>query len=105
MISFIESEVDKVPSYKMLNYTYRFYNPESEAEFGQWLARMDWAPLLAAQGSNAKTEMYQAEVVGAMERCFPPEKINRPPWYNWKVRKRIAQKKGIYRREGRSVKW
>ena len=44
-----------------------------------------------------------------MEEIFPLITVRRkstdPPWYNWKVRKRIAQKRGIYKREARSVKW
>ena len=47
-------------------------------------------------------ELNQREVVGAMERLFPLVTVRRkstdPPWYNWKVRKRIAQKRGVYRR-------
>ena len=30
---------------------------------------------------------------------------NDPLWHNWKVKKRIKQAKGVYRREGRSPKW
>ena len=40
---------------------------------------------------------------------FPLIKVKRkltdPPWFNWKIRKRMAQKKGIHRQEGRSPKW
>ena len=72
------------------------------------LAAKDWSDVYQAQGSNQKTEAYQAEVVGALERCFPLVKVRRrsndPPWYNWKVKRRTAQAKGIYRREGRSAK-
>ena len=65
--------------------------------------------LLSAEGSNKKTEIYQREIVAAQERYFPLITVRRrstdPPWYNWKIRKRIAQKKGVYRREGKSAKW
>ena len=48
-------------------------------------------------------------VVGALEEFFSLVSVKRkstdPPWYNKKIRKRITQKKGIYRREGRSPKW
>ena len=61
------------------------------------------------EGSNRKMEIYQDEVVSAMEQFFPLVMVTRkstnPPWYNWKVRKRISQKRGVYRREGRSPKW
>ena len=91
------------------SYKYRYYNPESEAAYGRWLALKDWTDLETAEGSNAKTEIYQREVVGALERCFPLITVRRkstdPPWYNDRIRKKIRQKKGVYKREGRSPKW
>ena len=48
-------------------------------------------------------------MVGALERIFPlitvRQRSSDPPWYNWKIKKRIKQKRSIYRREGRSPKW
>ena len=47
--------------------------------------------------------------MGAQERIFPQVTVMRrstdPPWYNHRIRKKIRQKKGIYKREGRSEKW
>ena len=47
---------------------------------------------------NEDRSIYQAAVMGAMEEIFPLVTVKRkstdPPWYNWKVRKRIAQKRG-----------
>ena len=77
-----------------MSYEYRYYNAESEALFGRWLAGHNWGNLLAADGSNLKTQIYQQEVVGALERYFPLVTVKRrscdPPWYNWKVKKRIT---------------
>ena len=61
----------------MMRYSYRYYNPESEIEYGRWLAGKDWSPLFQLQGSNSKTEYYQAEVVGALERIFPLVTVKR----------------------------
>ena len=48
-------------------------------------------------------------VVAALEACFPLVKMRRkstdPPWINAAVRRKFAQQRGIYRREGRSKKW
>lgn len=45
----------------------------------------------------------------ALERFFPLIsvrcKTSDPPWFNCKIKKKIAQKKGIYKCEGRSPKW
>ena len=107
-IAFIQSEEQKVVPYKMMKYSYRYYNSESEATYGRWLAQKDWGPLIALESSNAKANLYQAEVVGALEKFFPLVTVKRkstdPPWYNWKVRKRLAQRRGIYHREGQSAK-
>ena len=84
----------------MMTYQYRYYSPEGEQQYGRWLGSMDWGPLLQVSGSNRKADLYQQEVVEAPERCFPLVTVRRkstdPPWYNWKIRKRIEQKKGIY---------
>ena len=108
-VAFFQADVPKNEPYEVLEYEYRYYNAESEAKYGRWLAQKDWSDDQRAIGSNAKTELYQREVVGALEVCFPLVKVrrrsNNPPWYNWKVKKRIAQSKGIYRREGRSAQW
>ena len=88
--------IDRVPRYEMLTYTYRYYNSDSEAKFGAWLAAMDWTPIDKAATSNEKTNIYQGEVNDALERLFPLITVMRrssdPPWYNWKIRKRIKQK-------------
>ena len=93
----------------MLKYTYRYYNPESEAQFGAWLASMSWSGLLAADSSNSKADIYQREVTDALENFFPLITVRRkasdPAWYNRTIKKKMAQKMSIYKREGRSPKW
>ena len=105
----MELYIERRPRFEMLTYSYRFYNSESVEAFGGWLAMMDWSELEKARGSNKKAQIYQSEVNDAVDRFFPLKTVRRrstdPPWYNWKIRKRIRQKKGIYRREGRSPKW
>ena len=44
-----------------------------------------------------------------MERFFPLITVTRkstdPPWFNARIRKKLKQRRGVYRREGRSSKW
>ena len=84
-----------------MKYTYRYFNEDSVLTFGRWLAFKDWNDLFATSGSNGKTQIYQNEMNAAMERFFPEITVRRkstdPPWFNWKVRKRIKQKKGVYK--------
>ena len=108
-IAFCKMKLPRMESFEMLTYSYRYYNPDSEEKFGRWLASMDWSELEAAGTSNEKTEIYQMEVTRAQDRLFPLITVRRqsndPPWYNRNIKRRIKQKKGIYRREGRSQKW
>ena len=47
--------------------------------------------------------------LSAMNACFPLLKIKKkstdPPWFNAAVRRKLEQRKKIYRREGRSASW
>ena len=85
-VAFVQSELDRVQEYEMLNYRYRFYNAESELQYGKWLGEQDWSDLMSAEGSEEKTNVYQDMVVGALERFFPLVTVRRkstdPPWYN-----------------------
>ena len=109
LVAYASAEILRTIPFKWLTYSYRYYTEESALKFGGWLARMDWCDLYCAEGSNRKAEIYQAEVVGAMEACFPLIQMRRkssdPPWINWKIRKKLKQRSGVYVREGRSPKW
>ena len=58
-IAFARMELDRVEAFKMMKYTYRYYNSESERKFGAWLAGKDWSDLAGTVGSNEKAEIYQ----------------------------------------------
>ena len=68
----------------------------------------DWAELEHVWDSNGKTNIYQRDVIWALEDCFPLVTVKRrssdPPGITGKSRKELRRKKGIYRREGRSGK-
>ena len=108
-IAFAKSVIPRTVPVKWLTYSYWYYNPDSATMFGGWLAHKRWDDLTMAATSSEKAEIYQREVVGAMEACFPlitvKRKASDPPWINGAIRKKLNQRKGIYRREGRSSKW
>ena len=107
-IAFVQSSLLKVRAFEMLKYSYMYYNIDSELEYGRWLADQDWTGVLTANGSDDKVDEYQRLVTGALDHHFPlvtvKQKSTDPPWYDTKIRKPMAQKKGIYRREGHSPK-
>ena len=69
----------------------------------------DWSCVTGLEGSNRKTEAYQAEVTDAIEHFFPLKTTKRRsgdlPWINHAIILRVRQKKAIYRREGRPASW
>ena len=64
--------MERAPKTEYLTYSYRYYNPESENLFGQWLAGMSWGDLIASGDSNTRANIYQQEMNDALERFFPP---------------------------------
>ena len=109
MVAYMKASLPRKEVVEWLDYSYRFYNADSAKLFGGWLAHKDWGELFRAEGSNEKASVYQREVVGAMEACFPLVKMRRkstdPPWINNAIRKKLQQRRGVYWREGRSAKW
>ena len=107
LISYVEVAFERRAANKWEKYSYRFYNKESEELFGQWAIAHDWAPVIRATTSNAKAEAYQGEVTDAIAQFFPLKTTKRKsgdlPWINAAIRRRLRQRKVIYRREGRSA--
>ena len=74
-VAFTRAVLPRLRSFKWITHHYRYYNNESVAKFGQWRAGFDWAELVQLEGSNQKSEYYQAAVTGAMNRFFPMLKV------------------------------
>ena len=73
-------------SFEWIMYSYRYYNKDSEEEFGRWAINHDWAWVIRATTSNAKAAPYQGEVLDAISRFFPLKTTRRKstdlPWIN-----------------------
>ena len=86
LITYLEVRIPRGNKYKWLSYSYRYNNKESEEKFGRWLAQKDWAAVIQAPTSNQKADLYQAEILAAIEDLFPLRTIRRrdidPPWIN-----------------------
>ena len=108
-IAFVRADLPRLRSFEWVTHQYRYYNDESVAKFGRWLAGYDWAEMVQLAGSNNKAEFYQNAVVGALDSFFPLVCVCRKTsdclWINNKIRKLISRRKGVYSREGRSDKW
>ena len=101
--------LERTSSFQWVTYSYRFYNKDSADLFGNWVILHDWACVTSLEGSNAKAEAYQSEVIDTIETLFPLKTTKRKsgdlPWVNNAIRKRIRQRKAVYKREGRSATW
>ena len=69
-IAFIQSGVAKVMAYKMMNYTYRYYNTESEVEYGGgWrvmIGALYWIRLVA----TPKPRCTRRQLLEPWSHCF-----------------------------------
>ena len=108
-ITFAKAFLQRTRTFEWVSYQYRYDNEDAVKKFGTWLASKDWSDVARAAGSNAKAEQYQREVTGALEGAFPLITVRKKstdcPWMNRRIRRIIARRKGVYRREGRSDKW
>ena len=109
LLVYAEAEIPRFEAYELITYSYRRYTEEAGEAFREWVVMHDWAGVLSAAGSNAKAAEYQRVVDCAMDVFFPVQTTTRKssdyPWINWKVRRKVKQRRSVYYREGRSVKW
>ena len=108
-IAYAELKLRRTAAFEWVSYSYRYFCPEAEKLFADWLVHHKWEAVLAAPTSNQKADLYQAQVNEAVDRFFPlittRRKSSDPPWINWKIRRKIAKRRRLYKLEGRSDRW
>ena len=108
-VCYATAKLKKLRTFEWLSYQYRYYNEESEGQFGSWIVTHDWPEVVRVEGSNRKADAYQATVTSAIETFFPLITMRRKstdlPWVNSRIRRRIKQRKAIFRCEGRLARW
>ena len=97
LVAYCSTKLARLAKFEWLTYSYRLYNPDSVEAFGRWVVSNDWRSVLLATSSNEKADIYQKEVLDAIEQFFPLITTRRKgtdlPWINAKVRKRVRQRK------------
>ena len=96
-------------SYTVNEYTYSYVSEEGLSRFGEWLDRVDWAPVYAALDPSSKVnEMEKLFDIG-VSTCFESKtrtkKSIEPPWMNDEVRDQIKDRREINKRLGRGRVW
>ena len=80
-----------------------------EENFKNWICQQDFRSVYDEVGSNNKAIACQNLMSSAMSDFYPiittKRKSTEDPWINNRIKKKIKQRKGVFRREGGSVKW
>ena len=110
-IAFARAELPRVRAFTWQTFKYRYFNDKSVQDFKDWIVLHDWAEVYAAEGSDPKTNAYQATITWAIEKFFPLRTTRRKstdlPWINDKVKKMIKDRKKLFWDEGgtRTAAW
>ena len=111
LVAYCRLEVPKISTFKWETYTYRYFNERARDDFKKWMVLHSWDEVLRAEGSNNKTDTYQATLTAAMDKFFPwkttRKKSNNLPWITKKVLKEISDRKRLFWQEGgkRTAAW
>ena len=69
----------------------------------------DWSKVLGVVASNAKADSYQKTIDSAVSHHFKlimtTRKLSNPSWINAGIKRRVRQRKDIFKREGRAAAW
>ena len=108
-IVYATTKLQRREEFEWLTYSYRHFTDEAQAEFGSWIVMHDWTEVVLAEGSNNKAAAYQRAIDWAMDNFFPMRTTRRKstdlPWINRAIKKKIARRRRIYKKEGKSMAW
>ena len=88
------------------------FRPLSESGYKkmqEWLLDFDWKEVYEAETADNKAEKFQKILVQKVDTFFPikTRKVcnDDQPWFTFKLKKLDRQRKRVYRRERRSIRW
>ena len=88
------------------------FRPLSESGYKkmqEWLLDFDWKEVYEAETADNKAEKFQKILVQKVDTFFPikTRKVcnDDQPWFTFKLKKLDSQRKRVYRRERRSIRW
>ena len=100
-VAYIEADLPRAAAFEWVTYSYRFYNDEATKLFGKWIVAQNWAAVVQAGTSDDKADTYQKMITDVIDAFFPlittRKKSTDLPWINHAIRKRIAQRKRLFR--------
>ena len=108
-VVFCTAELKRYEAYEWVTYPYIKQTEEGNVKFKNWIISQDCSSVFREKTSNKKAECYQELVNYAMQKCFPTVTVKKKstddPWITDKIRKKIKQRKKIFKKQGRSKAW
>ena len=108
LIAYFKATVRR-QEHEKVTYSYRHYTEEGALKFAEWVARADFAAILASSDPNEQLDLFLNKLEEATNACFSLKTTTRresdPPWINSQVRSLARRRRRVYRREGRSHQW
>ena len=106
---YCNAKLSRYEAHEWITYSYMKQTSDGNLKFKDWILSQDWSEVYCAVDSNEKAKCYQDLINGAMNDCFlvitVKRKSSEHPWINDKIRKKIALRKRIFKKEGRSKTW
>ena len=99
--------IPRVPTYEVREYSYYRQTEEGAIKFGDWLKKQE--VLGDTTTASEKVELihraFQEGMGISFEWVTKKKKTSEPPWMTDHIRKWIARRRGVFRKEGRSERW
>ena len=103
------AKMPRVPEYTIEKYSYIKQTDEGDAKLMKMLGETDWRKVTAQTTPTDMVDELHTIFKEAMNKCYDTittvRKSTQPQWINSYVIDLIAQRRAIFRREGRSDAW
>ena len=103
------AKIPRVPDYTIERYSYVKQSQEGDLKLKTFLEQADWTTVTNCSSVHTMVDRLHDIFEKGMEVCYDrvttSRKSNQPQWINQRVIDLIAQRRAIFRREGRSEAW
>ena len=102
-------KIEKPPPRLWIKVSRRKRTQKADEAFAEFLRSTDWASLLLGKPLNEMVRTYKEIIEKKTDELFPivvsKRRVGDPPWITGGIRRKIKQRKRVYRREGRRSLW
>ena len=105
----VYAKIPRVPEYTIQKYSYVKQTDEGDLKFRQIMETTNWEEVTKLDHPNTMVnklhEIFEKATSESYKTITTTRKSNQPQWINQRVLELIAQRRAIFRREGRSEAW